>query len=194
VIAARSFFSTKGDAGGIQENSPAQTTEAARSFAKHSNNSPAGKNQMGKGTLALGLWHSSVGMGVGSLEQMRDRSMSDDEFIPGLESLGEAEVGKRLARNVYGVKHAAIAQEWLRSKEAARAASFAAKRDAREEETLSIARHALSIAEDANTIATRDLSAAVEQARWAKWAAILAAIAAIIATKDQILVLIFGNP
>jgi len=67
------------------------------------------------------------------------------------------------------------------------------KRDAREEETLSIARRALSIAEEANSIATRDLSAAREQARWAKWAAIIAAIAAVIAAKDQILALIFQH-
>jgi hypothetical protein len=61
VIAARSFSSIKGDADDIQENSPAQTTEAARSFAKHANNSSAGKNQMGKGTLALenkGSWRT----------------------------------------------------------------------------------------------------------------------------------------
>lgn len=120
--------------------------------------------------------------------------MPEDEFISGLESHGEAEVRKRLAQGIYGVKHAAIAQEWLRSKEIARTEASAAKRDAREEETLSIARRALSVAEDANRIATRDLSAAVEQARWAKWAAILAAIAAVIATKDQILALVFGNP
>lgn len=51
-----------------------QTTETARSSAKHANNSSARKNQMGKGTLALKLWYSSEGMGVGSLEQMTERS------------------------------------------------------------------------------------------------------------------------
>src|SRR6266853_6721301 len=66
-----------------------------------------------------------------------------------------------------------------------------AKRDSREEETLSIAKDALAIAKEANRIASEDLkearssaSSAVEQARWAKWAAIVAVIATVIATKD----------
>ena len=54
---------------------------------------------------------------------------------------------------------------------------------------------------EANRIATEDLAAArssaasaFEQSRWAKWAAIIATIAALIATKDQIIALIFNHP
>lgn len=75
-----------------------------------------------------------------------------------------------------------------------------AKREAREEETLSIAKDANRIAsearaaaEEANRIASKvsdaakeNSTAALEQARWAKWAAIIAAIAAIAANKDNI--------
>ena len=112
-----------------------------------------------------------------------------------LESMGEAEVRITLAKGLFLMgQQTNLAQEWLRGKDEERVSVSSNKRDAREEETLSIARRALAIAEDANSIATRDLAAAVSQARWAKWAAILAAIAAVIATKDQILALIFGNP
>ena len=69
----------------------------------------------------------------------------------------------------------AIAQEWLRRKEEARSAASSAKRNAWEEEILSIAK-------EANRIASESRTAAFEQVRWAKWAAIIATIAAIIAT------------
>jgi len=109
--------------------------------------------------------------------------LTEDEY--------EDEVRFKLLHNLIPKHEVKFAEEWLRKYEVRRSASSSAKRDAREEETLSIARRALSIAEDANAIATRDLAAAVSQARWAKWAAIIATIAAIIATKDQILALIF---
>lgn len=97
------------------------------------------------------------------------------------------------------------AVEVVRRFNAAEAATSSAKRDAREEETLSIAKRAsviaeeaLSIAKTANRLASEDLAAARStaaseraQARWAMWAAIIATIAAVIATKDQILALIF---
>jgi hypothetical protein len=76
---------------------------------------------------------------------------------------------------------------WLKLKEAERALASAAKRDAREEATLSIAK-------EANTIASDALAAARSSARWAMWAAIIAAIAIVITAKDQILALIFGQP
>jgi carbonic anhydrase len=103
------------------------------------------------------------------------------------------EIGVRnaLAAGRFSSTLAPVAKEWLKQREDSRAAESSNKRDSREEETLSIARRALSIAEDANAIATRDLAAAVSQARWAKWAAIVATVAATIATKDQILALIF---
>lgn len=65
--------------------------------------------------------------------------------------------------------------EAVRRFDASIAAASSAKRDAREEETLSIAKEANRIASEART-------AAFEQARWAKWAAIIAMAAAIIAT------------
>ena len=67
-----------------------------------------------------------------------------------------------------------------------------AKRDAREEATLSIAKEANRIASEALLVATDSAASAFEQARWAKWAAILAAIAALIATKDQIISLVMS--
>ena len=68
-----------------------------------------------------------------------------------------------------------------------------AKRDAREEETLAIARDALAIAKDDLSIARDSARSARVSSRWAMWAAIIAVIAAAIATKDQILALIFSN-
>ncbi len=61
-----------------------------------------------------------------------------------------------------------------------------AKRDAREETTLSIAKEANLIASNALEVANKQAVAAFEQARWAKWAAIIATIAAIIATAAAI--------
>lgn len=66
------------------------------------------------------------------------------------------------------------AVEAVRRFDASKAEVASAKRDAREEETLSIAKEANRIASEART-------AAFEQARWAKWAAIIATVAAIIA-------------
>ena len=82
---------------------------------------------------------------------------------------------------------------WLEEKDETERATSSAKRDSREEETLSIAKEALSIAKDANRIASEDLeearasaASAREQARWAMWAAIIATVAAIIAAYDHI--------
>ena len=104
-------------------------------------------------------------------------------------------------------KHA-NAKEIIRRHEQAAALAAQSKRDAREEETLSIAKSALSIAKDANRIASEDLAVARDNAksarksadaaernsRWALYAAIAAVVAVAIATKDQILALIFGQP
>ena len=92
------------------------------------------------------------------------------------------------------------AKAWLSMKEEERSNSLTAKRDAREEETLRIAKEALSSAKEANRIASEDLEAARAsaaaaetqalsartQARWAKWAAIIATVAAMAATSTQI--------
>lgn len=118
------------------------------------------------------------------------------------EKMGESDVGiKYTTTPGYSADlDTPFAQEWLRLKQEERDLASSAKRDAREEETLSIAKRALAIAEEANRIATEDLAAAKssaasarEQARWAMWAAIIATIVAIIAAKDQILAFIFNT-
>ena len=118
------------------------------------------------------------------------------------EKMGESEVGIRYTSTpgYSSDLDTPFAQEWLRLKQEERDLASSAKRDAREEETLSIAKSALAIAEEANRIASEDLAAAKssaasagEQARWAMWATIIATIAAIIAAKDQILALIFNT-
>ena len=95
----------------------------------------------------------------------------------------------------------AEAVAWLAERQAKRDEDVASKRDAREEETLSISKRsaatadeALSTAKSANRIASEQLAAARRNARWAMYAAIIAATAAAISAKDQILALIFGSP
>ena len=103
-----------------------------------------------------------------------------DEAFPEFEALGEPEVRRRLACNQFHIMRQEPARAWLLLKEAEAVAHTAAR------ET------------EANRIASEDLAAArssassaFEQSRWAKWVAIIAIVAAIIATKDQILALIF---
>ena len=67
----------------------------------------------------------------------------------------------------------------------------AAKRDVREEATLSIAKGANQLASEANSIARLQTTAAQRSARYAMWAALIAATAALIASSKQILAL-FG--
>lgn len=121
------------------------------------------------------------------------------EQINELERLGESEVRYLLSSMRTGNFERHVAEEWLRQKELERAADSSARRDAREEETLSIAKRAADAASEANRIATESLAiahsssrSAAEQARWARWAVIIAVMAAIIATKDEILKFIFG--
>ena len=94
----------------------------------------------------------------------------------------------------------AAAKVSLGKRQAARLLAASEKRDAREEETLRIAKEALSSAKEANRIASEDLeaarasaaaaeaqaSSARQQALWARWAAIIATVAAIAATSIQI--------
>ena len=79
---------------------------------------------------------------------------------------------------------------WLEEKRIEREVDAASKRDAREEETLSIAKDANRLASDANSVARLQAAAASRSARYAMYAAIIAAIAAISANKDQIFELI----
>ena len=79
------------------------------------------------------------------------------------------------------------ADAWLAEQQSKRDEECSARRDEREERTLSIAKEANSIASRALEISERDLDTALTQLRWAKWAAILAAIAAITANKEDII-------
>ena len=71
--------------------------------------------------------------------------ISPEELWPTLESLGEAEVRKRLAQGVYGEQKIPVIREWLATKEAA-------KQDNRESQSLNLAEEANSIAAKANSI------------------------------------------
>ena len=97
----------------------------------------------------------------------------------------ELDVRERIAHGQYNAQHLAIAQEWLRRKEESRSAASSAKRDARSEETLSIAK-------EANAIARLEAASAARSARYAMYAAVIAAIGAIIAAKSEIYELIFN--
>lgn len=111
-----------------------------------------------------------------------------------LDSMGERAVRNNLNTGKYG--HAGLApfdfvSAWLANAEFARAKIDSTKRNERETRTLSIAENALSIAKDANLVASEDLALATgsaesarEQARWAMWAAIITTIAALISMKD----------
>lgn len=99
-----------------------------------------------------------------------------------------------------GGEVAAEAKAWLAEQQLLRDAASADKRDAREEETLRIAKEALSFAKEANRLASEDLeaargsaasaeeqaSSARQQALWAQWAAIIATVSAIAAVSIQI--------
>ena len=127
-----------------------------------------------------------------------------DELAVKLESLGVDEVRVRLAHGAWSERHKRFVEIWLESKVREKDGLASAKRDEREERTLSIAAEALSIAKEANEIARSEAEAARrnasaaeaaaiearQQARWAMYAAILAAAMAISANKDIILGLI----
>ena len=119
-------------------------------------------------------------------------------FWSELDALGEdavlleLRVEKQWGNPPGGAKYALVLL-WLESQESARALAASDKRDAREERTLSMASEALSIAKEANRIASEDLEAArasaasaARQALWARWAAIIATVAAIVAASTQI--------
>jgi hypothetical protein len=116
-----------------------------------------------------------------------------DELSAELGVLGEPEVRSRLAHGSWNGRRKAYVEEWLRLKEAERESIASNLRDAREEETLSIAKEANRLASDANIFARIEASAASRSARYAMYAAIIAAISAVIAIKDEILILIFGK-
>jgi hypothetical protein len=85
-------------------------------------------------------------------------------FIDDLEKLDEAEVRKRLQKEGYGQpgsQNYAAVKEWLRGKKNEREENLNARREGREEESLSISRKALRISKWAVIIA---IAAAVSSA------------------------------
>jgi hypothetical protein len=98
----------------------------------------------------------------------------------------EAGVRARLAsHHGYQESYKPLVREWLRECDEARAFDSSAKRDAREEMTLSIAKEANRLASEANAIARLEAAAASRSARYAMYAAVIAAIGAIIAAKSE---------
>ena len=109
--------------------------------------------------------------------------MNKSEF-DSLEAKGPETVLHEMARGLHGDPGSRTRdgfEAWLRSKQVTADAIHASTRDAREEETLAIAKEANQLASEANSIAHLEAAAASRSARWAKYAAIIAAISAIAA-------------
>ena len=120
-----------------------------------------------------------------------------DDFRKELNELGEDAVRTKIASREWSAESAptklSLATEFLKSKEDTRTAATEAKRDVREEDILAIAREANRLASDANSVARIEAAAAARSSRWAMYAAIIAVIGAAVASKDEILRLIFGH-
>ncbi|MBT9613154.1 MAG: hypothetical protein IV108_07810 [Burkholderiales bacterium] len=102
-----------------------------------------------------------------------------DEAFPEFEKLGEAEVRHRLATNGIHIMKQAPAREWLALKEA----ESKARADARDEESVSISRKALSISASAN-----DISRSAK-----KWAIIAMIVSTISAAAIAAIQIVFGS-
>ena len=91
------------------------------------------------------------------------------QILQECEHFGENEVRCKLYSGEYpGSQDRSLVEGWLHDKESVREQLLSTRREAREEESSSIVKQALSMAR--------------EQARWAKWATIIATTAIIIAT------------
>lgn len=109
--------------------------------------------------------------------------------IDALEAKGIEAVQLEMAKGLHGSPGSPVRAEvdaWIEAKRTAVDNRSSSKRDAREEETLSIAKEANRIASEALATARSSSASAKEQARWAMWAAIIAIVAAIIATMAYI--------
>lgn len=107
--------------------------------------------------------------------------------------LGERAVRDGLNSGAYaypGHKTYVFVSAWLADASFARQLDESIKRDLREAETLSIASEANRLAKEALASARSSAASARSQATWDRWATIIAMTAVIIATKDQILMLI----
>ena len=107
-----------------------------------------------------------------------------------LEAEGEESVRINSIKGIYQGRKGDLVQGWLRDKDASRAESSSAKRDAREEETLAVAKEANAIARSASFAATAAAAAASEAnaiARSNRKVAIAAAVIAIATAIAQII-------
>jgi len=121
----------------------------------------------------------------------------DKTTLERLEAKGPLAVFEEIARGLHGQPDSPLrnsVESWVRSKQAIAESEASAKRDARDSETLAIAKEANRLASEANEIARTEAAAASRSARWAMYAAIIAAIGAIIAIQDKIFSLIFPAP
>ena len=78
----------------------------------------------------------------------------------------EAEVRRRIAEGLYSEPHLGIAQEWVRRQEASRSEAASSRKEAREEESLSISRRALRNSILATIIATIAIIVATREIIW----------------------------
>jgi hypothetical protein len=117
----------------------------------------------------------------GSSIQLVGATMAQGSFWEQLEAANdEQDVRRRLAADLYHSMHSGTAKEWLRFREATRSGDAAARAEAREVETLAIARSADSVATEALRIA-----------RSQKKIAVIAAIASIVAALAAIAPYVF---
>ena len=111
--------------------------------------------------------------------------MADPNLFTQLEAMGLAAVKESVAKGkagAIGSSHHNAVLGWVAIEEGKIASASAAKRDAREEETLSIARKASAAAEEANSIARLALRSVLKD----RYIAIAATIIAIIAAREDI--------
>lgn len=93
-------------------------------------------------------------------------------FFAKLEARGEEAVRIDFAKGIYAGTKARLVQDWLRKVGEEREAAFLARSEAREDESLSISRKALSTSKEAN-----DISRSAK--KWAVIAIIVSTISAI---------------
>jgi hypothetical protein len=86
--------------------------------------------------------------------------MDEHEYYQKFEARGEQGVRDDLAAGRYNPRHAALAQEWLRSKERARSDALNAEMAATASRAATAAERAATAAERANRIAERALAIA----------------------------------
>ena len=107
----------------------------------------------------------------------------EERIVAKLEALPEAEARSAIVKGDFGDSPShpvrRVADAWLAAKDLVR-------RDAREEEILSVAKDANRLASEANSIARSAKTVASRAERWAMYAAITAISALAISTKDQI--------